>query len=161
MLFHEIQIAGSDGRNQSLLAQCEEKLVLVVNVASHCGFTQQYEGLQALHQELADESFMVMGFPCNQFGQQEPGTPEQIREFCSLRYGVTFPLSEKIDVNGGERHPLYAWLTSDENGFPGPIRWNFEKFLVGQDGLPLARYPSPVGADDAGLLDDIAEALEA
>ena len=133
--------------------------MLVVNVASECGYTPQYAGLEALARELADEPFLVVGFPCNQFGAQEPGTEAKIQEFCQLRYGVTFPLSGKIEVNGAGRHPLYAWLTSRENGFPGDIRWNFEKFLIGRDGNPRGRYASDTEPEDAGLRQDIAEAL--
>jgi glutathione peroxidase len=156
--FQDFEIDSIDG-TPDLLAQADGKVVLAVNVASECGFTPQYEGLQALYDELLDEPFLVIGFPCNQFGGQEPGSSEEIQEFCKLRFGVTFPLSSKIDVNGAQRHPLYAWLTSQENGFPGNIRWNFEKFLIGRDGSVRARYPSGTKPEDAGLLQDIAEAL--
>jgi glutathione peroxidase len=156
--FHEFKIASIEGR-PDLLAQCRDKVVLAVNVASECGFTPQYEGLQALAEELADQPFVVVGFPCNQFGGQEPGSEADIQDFCKLRYGVTFPLSGKIDVNGAQRHPLYAWLTSQENGFPGDVRWNFEKFLIGRDGRPRGRYSSRVRPEDKGLLQDIADAL--
>jgi len=101
----------------------------------------------------------VVGFPCNQFGAQEPGAEQQIREFCSTRFGVSFPLSAKIEVNGAGRHQLYAWLTSPANGCPGDIEWNFEKFLIGRDGRVRGRYPSATEPQDKGLLADIAEAL--
>jgi len=157
--FHEFEIESIEGKPH-LLAQTEGKVVLAVNVASECGFTPQYEGLQALYEELVDDPFLIVGFPCNQFGAQEPGAEADIQKFCKMRYGVTFPLSRKIDVNGTQRHPLYAWLTAKENGFPGDIRWNFEKFLIGSDGRVLARYGSRTAPEDAGLLDDIADALE-
>lgn len=135
--------------------------ILVVNVASKCGLTPQYEGLQRLHQRFAERGFTVAGFPCNQFGEQEPGTPQEITEFCSVNYGVTFPLFAKIDVNGPERHPLYAELTevADPDGEAGDIQWNFEKFLIGPDGEVLARFrpltdpeaPELVSAIEASL----------
>jgi glutathione peroxidase len=156
--FHEFQINALDG-SADLLAQCEGKVVLAVNVASHCGFTPQYDGLQALYEELNAQDFLIIGFPCNQFGAQEPGSPEEIATFCQTNYGVTFPLSEKIDVNGESRHPLYAWLTAEENGHPGDIGWNFEKFLIGRDGTLLARYGSSTTPEDATLLGELADAL--
>ena len=156
--FQDFEIDAIDG-TPDLLADTEGKVVLAVNVASECGFTPQYEGLQALYEELQDEPFLIVGFPCNQFGAQEPGTADEIQDFCKVRYGVTFPLSSKIDVNGAQRHPLYAWLTAQENGFPGNIRWNFEKFLIDRDGRVRARYPSGTKPEDAGLLQDIADAL--
>lgn len=115
---------------------------LVVNVASRCGLTPQYAKLEALHEELADRNFTVIGFPCNQFGGQEPGTAEEIETFCSTSYGVTFPMSDKIDVNGPGRDPIYDQLTAvpDESGRTGDIAWNFEKFLVAADGSVVARF---------------------
>lgn len=157
--FHDFSLAGLDGE-PDLLASTAGKVVLAVNVASECGYTPQYAGLEALHRELRDEGFVVVGFPCNQFGGQEPGDADQIRSFCTDRYDITFPLSEKIDVNGEDRHPLYAWLTGSEHGFTGDIAWNFEKFLIGRGGKPIARYPSGTAPDDPGLLQDIAAALE-
>jgi glutathione peroxidase len=116
--------------------------ILVVNVASQCGLTPQYEGLQRLYDRFADRGLVVAGFPCNQFGAQEPGTADEIGEFCSTKYGVTFPMYAKIDVNGPDRHPLYAELTEtpDAEGKAGDIQWNFEKFLIGPDGKVLARF---------------------
>ena len=156
--FSSFDIASLEGE-RGLLTKTQGKVVLAVNVASHCGYTPQYAGLEQLHKALADQEFMVIGFPCNQFGQQEPGSPAEIRTFCSTNYAVTFPLSEKIDVNGSGRHPLYAWMPDPEQGFPGDSEWNFEKFLIGRDGRPLARYPAATGADDKTLLAEIAEAL--
>jgi glutathione peroxidase len=135
--------------------------VLVVNVASQCGLTPQYTGLQRLYDQFADRGFTVAGFPCNQFGAQEPGTADEISEFCSVNYGVTFPMFAKIDVNGPDRHPLYAELTEvpDAEGNAGDIQWNFEKFLVGRDGKVVARFrpmtepeaPEVVAAIEASL----------
>jgi glutathione peroxidase len=118
------------------------KTLLVVNVASKCGLTPQYTGLEQLHERFADRGFAVVGFPCNQFGGQEPGSAEEIAEFCSATYGVTFPMFEKIDVNGPDRHPVYTELTAlaDAEGEAGDIQWNFEKFLVGPDGKAVARF---------------------
>ena len=118
------------------------KTALVVNVASQCGMTPQYAQLEALHEELADRGFLVLGFPCNQFGGQEPGTAEQIAQFCATTYGVTFPLSNKIDVNGLGRDPIYAQLTqvSDPDGVAGDVQWNFEKFLIDPDGAVVGRF---------------------
>ncbi|NNF51067.1 MAG: glutathione peroxidase [Gammaproteobacteria bacterium] len=144
---------------ENLVAQARGKAVLLVNVASECGFTPQYEALQSLHDELADKGFTVIGVPCNQFGAQEPGSEEEIVSFCTSRYSVSFPMSKKTEVNGANRHPLYAWLTDPAQGFPGDIAWNFEKFLIDHRGLPVGRYPSGVTPRDNGLMQDIAEAL--
>lgn len=156
--FNEFSIASLQGE-PNLLAGHAGKVVLAVNVASECGLTPQYAGLQQLYSEHDGDGLVVIGFPCNQFGAQEPGDAGQIRSFCSSNYGVTFPLSAKIDVNGDGRHPLYAWLTDPANGFPGDIEWNFEKFLIGRDGKIIARYPPATEPTDAGLLQDIADAL--
>ncbi|NKQ28905.1 glutathione peroxidase [Streptomyces galbus] len=124
------------------LSQYDGKVVLVVNVASKCGLTPQYTALERIHEQYADRGFTVLGVPCNQFLGQEPGSAEEIAEFCSATYGVTFPLTEKVDVNGDGRHPLYARLVDvpDAEGHTGDIRWNFEKFLVGRDGSVVARF---------------------
>jgi glutathione peroxidase len=156
--FFGFTVAGINGE-PDLLGPLRGKVVLAVNVASRCGYTPQYTGLERLHTELAAEGFTVVGFPCNQFGAQEPGTDAEIREFCSTRYDVTFPLSSKLEVNGPGRCLLYAWLTAPENGFPGDVQWNFEKFLIGRDGRVLARYPSGTRPEDKGLMGDIADAL--
>ena len=126
----------------SSLSDLDGKTLLVVNVASKCGLTPQYTGLEELHERFADRGFSVVGFPCNQFGEQEPGTADEIAAFCSVTYGVTFPMFEKIEVNGPGRHPIYSELTAvaDADGQAGDIQWNFEKFLVGPDGTVLARF---------------------
>jgi len=156
--FFDHRVTAIDGA-PDLLGPLRGQVVLAVNVASRCGYTPQYAGLEQLQQDLTSERFTVVGFPCNQFGAQEPGTEQQIREFCTTRFGVSFPLSAKLDVNGAGRHPLYDWLTSAANGFGGDIEWNFEKFLIGRDGRVLGRYPSGTAPEDKGLLADIAEAL--
>ena len=158
--FFDFHVAGIDGQ-PDLLGPLRGNVVLAVNVASRCGFTPQYAGLQQLHDDIAPSGFTVVGFPCNQFGAQEPGSDAEIREFCATRYDVAFPLATKIEVNGPDRHPLYAWLTAW--GGPanaGDISWNFEKFLIGRDGTILQRYPAATKPLDNTLLSDIAEALE-
>ncbi|MFE8947446.1 glutathione peroxidase [Streptomyces sp. NPDC003233] len=141
------------------LAQYAGKAVLVVNVASKCGLTPQYTGLEKLQERYADRGFTVLGVPCNQFLGQEPGTAEEIAEFCSATYGVTFPLTEKVEVNGEGRHPLYERLVdvADAEGHTGDIRWNFEKFLIGRDGTVVARF-SPQTEPES---DAIVTAIEA
>ena len=156
--FYDFKVRSIDGR-PDLLGALRGKVVLAVNVASECGLTPQYAGLERLHAELGNENFAVVGFPCNQFGAQEPGGEAEIRAFCTTRYGVTFPLAAKLEVNGPGRSPLYAWLTDPANGHAGDIEWNFEKFLIGRDGRVLKRYPPPVPPEDKGLLQDIAAAL--
>jgi glutathione peroxidase len=119
------------------------KVVLVVNTASKCGFTPQYEGLEALYEAYADQGLVILGFPCDQFGHQEPGDEGEIQEFCKVNYGVTFPMMAKIEVNGDGAHPLYQWLKAEKGGTLGSkIKWNFTKFLVGRDGTPIKRYGS-------------------
>jgi glutathione peroxidase len=132
----------------------EGKALLVVNVASKCGLTPQYEGLEQLHEQYADRGFEVLGFPCNQFMGQEPGTAEEIREFCSTTYGVAFPIFEKIDVNGAQQHPIYAELeqTADADGEAGDVKWNFEKFLVSPKGEVVGRFRPQVTPDDPALV---------
>jgi glutathione peroxidase len=156
--FYDFQVQAIDGK-ADLLSRLEGKVTLAVNVASRCGLTPQYADLEALHEELAGENFSVVGFPCNQFGSQEPGSEEEIQSFCSTSYGVTFPMSAKLEVNGAGRHPLYAWLTDPANGHGGDIQWNFEKFLIGRDGRLLQRYAPTVKPRDNGLMQDIADAL--
>jgi glutathione peroxidase len=125
------------------LSQYEGKAVLVVNTASKCGFTPQYEGLEALYGKYEDQGLVILGFPCDQFGHQEPGSEGEIQEFCQLNYGVSFPMFAKVDVNGGAAHPLYQWLRSEKGGIVGDkIRWNFTKFLIGRDGNVVDRYAS-------------------
>ncbi|WP_264928649.1 glutathione peroxidase [Streptomyces sp. A012304] len=141
------------------LSQYDGKVVLIVNVASKCGLTPQYSGLERLQERYAEKGFTVLGVPCNQFLGQEPGTAEEIAEFCSATYGVTFPLTEKVEVNGEARHPLYERLVgfADGEGHTGDIRWNFEKFLVGRDGTVVARF-SPQTEPEAA---DVVAAIEA
>jgi glutathione peroxidase len=157
--FYEFTVPGLDG-GANILAPLHGKVALAVNVASKCGYTPQYAGLEALYKELGPKKFTVVGFPCNQFGAQEPGTAADIQTFCESAFGVTFPLSAKIDVNGADRHPLYAWLTAPENGFPGDIGWNFEKFLIDRSGRVVCRYPAGTTPTDPTLLQDIANVLE-
>ena len=130
-----------DGRPAPLSEHTGEVL-LVVNVASKCGFTPQYEGLEALQARFHDQGFNVLGFPCNQFGSQEPGTSAEIGAFCTTNFGVSFPMYEKVDVNGPDAHPLYAWLKGEKKGFlgTGAIKWNFTKFLIGRDGQVIERF---------------------
>ena len=156
--FYDIAVRGIDG-TPDLLGSLRGKVALAVNVASRCGLTPQYAGLEQLQRELAAERFTVVGFPCNQFGAQEPGSEAEIVAFCQASYDVTFPLSAKLDVNGAQRHPLYAFLTSPATGIAGDISWNFEKFLISRDGRVLKRYPPETKPEDRGLMQDIAEAL--
>jgi glutathione peroxidase len=153
--FEIMDIAGE----ANLMAGLDDKVVLAVNVASKCGLTPQYTGLEKLYEDLREQGVVVVGFPCNQFGGQEPGSEEEIREFCQSNYSVSFPLTQKIEVNGEGRHPIYQWLTSEANGFPGDIEWNFEKFLIDRHGKVVKRYPPATTPEDAGLLQDIAELL--
>ena len=131
-----------DGQARSL-SDYSGKVLLIVNVASKCGFTPQYTGLEKLWQDYRDRGLVVLGFPCDQFGHQEPGDEAEIKNFCSLSYDVDFPLSAKIDVNGSDAHPLWKWLKDEKGGFLGidAIKWNFTKFLVGRDGEVVKRYP--------------------
>jgi glutathione peroxidase len=146
-----------DGREQPL-GEYEGKALLVVNVASKCGFTPQYEGLEKLHESYADQGLVVLGFPCDQFGHQEPGTEAEIQDFCTTNYGVKFPMFAKIDVNGDGAHPLYRWLRSEKSGVLGDrIKWNFTKFLVGRDGQVIKRYASTTKPEK--IAPDIEEAL--
>jgi glutathione peroxidase len=149
MSLYDTKIAGLDGEPDQLSAQ-KGNVTLMVNVASQCGLTPQYAGLQKIYDQFRDRGFAVLGFPCNQFGAQEPGTSDEIKTFCETSYGVTFPMFEKIEVNGEGRHPLYTELTetADAEGHTGDIRWNFEKFLVSRDGDVLARF-SPLTDPEA------------
>ncbi|HEX6549748.1 MAG TPA: glutathione peroxidase [Gammaproteobacteria bacterium] len=141
MSIHDIEVATIDG-SRTTLADYRGRLLLIVNVASRCGFTPQYKGLEALYRQYKDQGFAVLGFPCDQFAHQEPGDEAEIRNFCSLNYDVTFPLFAKIKVNGPETHPLYRLLKSARRGLFGSksIKWNFTKFLVDRDGTVLKRY---------------------
>jgi glutathione peroxidase len=157
---HEIELPLLNGEPGSL-ADYEGKVVLAVNVASKCGFTPQYAGLERLYEMYADRGFTLLGFPSNQFMGQEPGTAEQIAEFCSLNYGVTFPLYAKLDVKGAKRSPLYEILTesADDSGKAGDVKWNFEKFLVGKDGRVVRRFRSRTKPEDPAVVGAIEELL--
>ncbi|GAA4661631.1 glutathione peroxidase [Streptomyces youssoufiensis] len=148
MPFHDVEINALGG-GPANLAQYRGKAVLVVNVASKCGLTPQYAALEKLHERYAARGFTVLGVPCNQFAGQEPGSAEEIATFCATTYGVTFPLTEKTDVNGAQRHALYAELvaTADAEGHSGDIRWNFEKFLIAPDGTVTARFGPRIEPD--------------
>jgi glutathione peroxidase len=158
MSIYDVGINQLDGTPLDL-SGLADKAVLVVNVASQCGLTPQYEQMQAIHERFADRGFTVLGVPCNQFMGQEPGTATEIAEFCSTNFGVTFPLTAKVDVNGDDRHPLYGELVevADAEGHTGDIRWNFEKFLVAPGGEVVARFAPTVVPDD----DTIVAAIEA
>ncbi len=151
----DFKVEGIDGGG-NLIPGLAGKVVLVVNVASKCGLTPQYTGLQKLQDDLADEGLIVVGFPCNQFGSQEPGTEQEIIQFCQARYDVTFPLTSKIEVNGAGRHPVYGWLTVS---FPGDIEWNFEKFLINRKGEVIARFAPNVKPNDEKVVAAIKAAL--
>lgn len=143
------------------LKHYEGNVLLIVNVASACGYTPQYRGLQALYDRYAPQGFAVLGFPCNQFGQQEPGTAEQIATFCQQRYGVTFPMFEKVNVNGPQQCELYKYLTSKDTSaqWAGPLQWNFEKFLLARDGQVVARFPSHVAPESSQVVAGIEREL--
>lgn len=139
------QFSATDIRGNAVsLESFQGKVLLIVNTASKCGFTPQFEGLEKLYEELKDKGLMVLGFPCNQFGSQDPGSDEQIEEFCQLNYGVSFPMFSKIDVNGPSTHPLFAFLKKEAKGLLGSeaIKWNFTKFLVDRDGNVVERFGS-------------------
>jgi len=157
---HDIAVKTLSGQDASL-GDLAGTSLLVVNVASECGLTPQYAGLQRLHDQFRERGFAVVGFPCNQFGAQEPGTPEEIGEFCWVNYGVTFAMFEKIEVNGPGRHPLYAELTAvpDAAGEAGDIEWNFEKFLVGPDGAVIARFRPLTEPEDPAVISAIEASL--
>jgi len=160
MSIYTTSISTLDGQPNAL-ANAAGKVTLVVNVASKCGLTPQYEQLEALQKQYAAKGFTVVGVPCNQFMGQEPGTSEEIASFCSTTYGVTFPLTEKIDVNGDARHALYSALTpvADAEGVDGDIRWNFEKFLVNRDGAVVARFHPKTAPDAPEVISAIESAL--
>jgi len=155
-----IPLKDIDGKDTSLKAY-QSKVLLVVNVASQCGFTPQYKALEAIHRKYKDQRFTVLGFPCNDFGAQEPGAPEEIKRFCSEKYDVTFPLFAKLHVKGNEQHPLYAALTGKESPFPGDIKWNFGKFLIGREGKILKRFEPQTRPDAPEVIEAIEAALAA
>ena len=162
MALTDTQISALDGGSLDL-DDLASKATLIVNVASKCGLTPQYAGLEELHEKYKDRGFSVLGVPCNQFGGQEPGSSEEIATFCSTTYGVTFPLTEKVDVNGEGRHPLYAELTEvqDAEGNAGDIQWNFEKFLVAPGGQIVGRFRPLVTPDAPELIEAIEAVLPA
>ncbi|GAA2651533.1 glutathione peroxidase [Streptomyces vastus] len=157
---YDVDIASLQGGSADL-GQYKGKAVLIVNVASRCGLTPQYAGLERLHERYAAQGFTVLGVPCNQFMGQEPGTSEEIAEFCSATYGVTFPMTEKVEVNGDGRHALYERLvaTEDAEGHSGDIRWNFEKFLLGRDGTVLARFSPQTEPESADVVAAVEKAV--
>lgn len=156
---YDISIESLEGKEMPF-SQYEGKVLLIVNVASACGYTPQYRGLQALYDEYGEDGLVVIGVPCNQFGKQESGSNEEIAEFCSSEFGVTFPMTTKVKVNGPERHALYQALAGDEAAFPGDICWNFTKFLVGRDGTVLQRFDSAVKPKSEALVGALEAALE-
>lgn len=161
MSLYDAGLSALDGTPGVLAAQ-QGKVTLLVNVASQCGLTPQYTQLEELQQRFAEEGFTVVGVPCNQFMGQEPGTPEEIRSFCSTTYGVTFPLTEKVEVNGKGRIPLYVDLTQvpdSDDGTVGDIRWNFEKFVIDRNGRAIARFNPSVVPDDPRIVEAIRSAL--
>lgn len=157
---YDIPLKDIDGRDTSL-KQYEGKVLLIVNVASQCGLTPQYKELQELQEKYADKGFTVLGFPSNDFGGQEPGTNEEIKEFCSTKYSVTFPLFDKVHVKGESQHPLYRYLTGPEAGLPGNVKWNFGKFLIDRDGKPVKRFAPPTRPLDKEVTSAIDELLSA
>jgi len=155
-----IPLKDIDGKETSLKAY-KGKVLLIVNVASKCGYTPQYKGLEALQEKYKGKGFTVLGFPCNQFGGQEPGSNAEIKEFCSSTYNVTFPMFDKLEVNGPHRHPLYAALAGKESPYPGDIKWNFGKFLIGKDGKIIKRFESGAKPESPEVTQAIEAALAA
>lgn len=157
---YDLKVKDIDGKDVAL-SKYRGHVLLIVNVASKCGYTKQYAGLEALYRKYKDQGLVVMGFPCNQFGGQEPGSNETIKTFCSAEFDVTFPLFDKVEVNGSGRHPVYVALAGKDSPFPGDIRWNFNKFLVGKDGRILQRFDSKVTPDSETLTEAVTAALNA
>ena len=155
---YDFKVETLEGGTQDF-ADYKDKVLLIVNTASKCGFTPQYEGLEQLYQQYQDQGLVIIGFPCNQFGHQEPGAADEIGAFCQKNYGVSFPMMAKIDVNGNDAHPVYNWLKSQQGGFLiDAIKWNFTKFLLGRDGQVIKRYASTTKPED--IKADIEAALE-
>lgn len=157
---YDIPLKDINGKDTSLKGY-KGKVMLIVNVASFCGNTPQYAGLENLYQKYKDKGFVVLGFPCNQFGKQEPGSNEEIKEFCSKKYNVTFPMFDKIEVKGANQHPLYKELSGKESPFPGDVGWNFGKFLVGRDGKILKRIDPRTKPESPEVVKAIEDALAA
>jgi glutathione peroxidase len=155
---YDIPLKDIDGKATSLKA-FKGQVLLVVNVASKCGYTPQYKGLEALQEKYHSKGLNVLGFPCNDFGAQEPGTNDEIKSFCSSQYQVTFPLFDKLHVKGPEQHPLYTALTGKQSSLPGDVKWNFSKFLIGRDGKLIKRFDSKVTPDSPELTEAIEAAL--
>ncbi len=155
---HSFDVKAADGSPVSL-SKYKGHPVLIVNVASKCGYTPQYKGLEELYEKFKDQGLMILGFPCNQFGSQEPGSNEEIQQFCSLNYNVTFPVMAKVDVNGSKADPLYQWLKEEAPGILGTemIKWNFTKFLIGKDGKVIKRYAPQ--DEPVKIVDDVQKAL--
>jgi glutathione peroxidase len=153
---YDLPLKDIDGKDVTLKPYAG-KVLLLVNVASHCGFTPQYAALESVYQKYSPQGLVVCGFPCNQFGGQEPGTDAEIKQFCTGKYDVTFPMFDKLEVNGANRHPLYVALAGSTSPFPGDIRWNFTKFLIGRDGKIVARFDSKVKPDS----EEVTKAIEA
>jgi glutathione peroxidase len=158
MNIFEISVKTIDGKEMPL-SEFKGDVLLIVNVASQCGYTPQYDGLEKLHEKYKAKGFKVLGFPCNQFGSQEPGSEKEIKKFCETSFGVTFPLFAKVDVNGSAAHPLYKFLTQEKPGILGTeaIKWNFTKFLIGRNGEPIKRYAPATKPED--ISGDIEKAL--
>jgi glutathione peroxidase len=157
---YDIPLKDINGKDTSLKAY-KGKAMLIVNVASFCGNTPQYKGLEALQQKYKDQGLVVLGFPCNQFGKQEPGSNEEIKEFCTKNYSVTFPMFDKLDVKGANQHPLYKELSGKESPFPGDVKWNFGKFVVGRDGKILKRIEPGVKPESPEVVSAVEAALAA
>ena len=156
---YEHQLLDIDGSETSL-EKFKGKVMLIVNVASKCGFTRQYKGLEELYSKYKSKGFVVCGFPCNQFGKQEPANEKEIKEFCTIKFGVTFPMFSKIEVNGSARHPLYESLIGNDSPIKGNVKWNFTKILVGRDGIPIDRFGSLTSPSSSKLRKAIEKALE-
>jgi len=156
MSIYEYTAVDINGQEREL-REFEGKPLLIVNTASKCGFTPQYEGLEELYEKYKDQGLVVLGFPCNQFGSQEPGSNTEIQQFCKKNYGVSFPMFSKIEVNGSGRHPLYKELAGEGSPFPGNIGWNFAKFLVGKDGKVMKRFEPSTDPES----DEVVKAIEA
>jgi len=155
---YSIPLKDIDGKDATLKAYAG-KALLIVNVASECGFTPQYEGLETLYRKYKDKGLVVLGFPCNDFGQQEPGSNEEIKKFCSSKFSVTFPMFDKLHTKGAEQHPLYTALSGPTSPVPGPVTWNFNKYLISRDGKILAHFESDVEPDSSTLTKAIDAAL--
>jgi len=157
---YDIKVKDIDGK-ETALAAYKGKTILIVNVASKCGLTPQYKALETAYEKYKDKGFVILGFPCNQFNRQEPGSNAEIKEFCSSKFSVTFPLFDKIDVNGEKRHPLYVALAGKESPFPGDIKWNFGKFLISKDGKIINRFKPTTKPDSEEVTKAIEEAIKA